>query len=70
MFRVDHSNWEDGSGYSYTETIDTLESYSAGDAQEITKAWIEYDPEHDYSGDKFKIINNDTDEVVDSFTVK
>lgn len=69
-YRVEHSKWEDGSGYSYTEPIAELDVFHKGDAAVFADDYISADPHHSYSGDKFEIINNETDAVVDEYTVE
>lgn len=68
-YRVEHSKWEDGQGYSYTEVIDNTEHGEYGTAQAYAEDWIANDPDNDYSGDKFEVIDNETDEVVDVCTI-
>lgn len=65
-YRVEISHWEDGSGYSFTETVDNFDDRFPDDYEAKNYA-------KDYnckSGDRVEVINNDTDDVVDSYIVK
>lgn len=63
-YRVEHSRWEEN-GYSYTEIIGETEHDEFGTADAFAEDWISNDPDNDYSGDVFEVIDNETDEVVD-----